>query len=171
MRIYGCNQPPKLSPVEGIRPIERGLDMEPVHSDVQGLPASIQEQLARLPVFVGVQAPYQKPDARPTVRGQESHLMRPQLHNGRARVLQLDQVEVPGFIAGHHIRHPRGRPGLKPRQTDPRPLLLRPIPQILPKLPLPNLHLLGTDARVHQRERRVFGPLHRVPRWLLPLPG
>ena len=123
--------------------------MEPIHPNVQGLPAPVQEQLAGLPVFVGVQPPDQKPDARPFVSSQESHLMRPQLHNSRTRVLQLDQMKIPCFVASHHVRHPGRGPGLKPRQTDPRPLLLRPIPQILPELPLPNLHLLGTDARVH----------------------
>ena len=97
--------------------------------------------------------------------------MGPQLHDGRAGVLKLDQMELPGLVAGHHIRHPGGRPGLKPRQTDPRPLLLRRVPQILTKLPLPQSNFLRAHPRVHQRERRVFGPLHRVPRWILPLPG
>jgi len=87
MRIYGCNQPPKLIPPKRVGPVERWLDMEPVHSDVQGLPAPVQEQLARLAVLMGVQPADQKPDAGPLVRSQEGHLMGPQLDDSRARVL------------------------------------------------------------------------------------
>ena len=146
--------------------------MEPVHSDVQGLPASIQEQLGSLPIFVSVQAPDQKPHAGPLMRSQERHLMRAQLHDGRASVLQLNQMEVPGLVTSHDVRHPGSRPGLKPRQTDPRPLLLRRVPQVLPELPLPQSNLLRAHPRVHQRERRVFCPLHCVTGGLLPgLPG
>ena len=121
---------------------------------------------------MGVQPTDQQPNARPPVSRQKSHLMRSQLDDGRASVLQLNQMEVPGLVTSHDVRHPGGRPGFKPRQTDPRPRLLRPIPQILPELPLPHLHLLRAHSRIHQRERRVFGPLHRVTGWLLPgLPG
>ena len=87
MRIYGCDASPHFGPVEGIGPVERWLHMEPVHSDVQGLPAPVQEQLARLAVLMGVQPADQKPDAGPLVRSQEGHLMGPQLDDSRARVL------------------------------------------------------------------------------------
>ena len=149
MRVYGADQPPEFLPVEGIGSVKGRLDMEPIHSDVQGLPAAVQEKLRRFPIFVGMQPPDQKPDAGSTMRRQESHLMGPQLYNGGARVLQLDQVKPARFIAGHDVRHPRGRPGFKPRQTDPRPRLPRPIPEILPELPLPHLNLLRAHPRVH----------------------
>ena len=146
--------------------------MEPIHPNVQSLPASIQKQLGSLPIFVSVQPTNQQPDAGPLVCSQKRNLMGPQLHDSRARVLQLNQMKPARFVAGHDVRHAGRGPSLKPRQTDPRPLLLRRVPQVLPELSLPQPNFLRAYPRVHQRERRFFGPLHRVTGWLLPgLPG
>ena len=171
MRIYGCDASPHFGPVERPAPVKGRLTVEPIHPNVQSLPASIQKQLGSLPIFVSVQPTNQQPDAGPLVCSQKRNLMGPQLNDGRASVLQLDQMEVPGLVASHDVRHPGGRPRFKPRQTDPRPLLLRRVPQVLPELPLPQSNFLRAHPRVHQRERRVCGFLHGVPRWLLPLPG